>query len=241
MSAHKLQLDEALIIKMYEDGDPCSRIAEELGVATSTIWGRIRKILGSCRSRSAAAKYRPPISEETRQRKSDAGKRQAHSPHSIETLEKMRRASLENWQSEEYRNKVSAALTGELGPNWKGGHTISNGYNYIRSIGHPNANEDNYVQEHRLVVEEFLGRYLETHEVVHHIDGNGLNNCVENLFLFPSSGSHAGYHSKIRGISNRNNITKQEAMLLLHPSEYMKQRADTNPTQLCTIEVELPI
>ena len=37
--------------------------------------------------------------------------------------------------------------------------------------------------EHRLIMENFLGRKLEFNEVVHHIDGNKINNNLDNLDL----------------------------------------------------------
>jgi hypothetical protein len=37
------------------------------------------------------------------------------------------------------------------------------------------------VREHRWVMEQTLGRKLESWEHVHHIDGNHLNNSIENL------------------------------------------------------------
>ena len=49
-------------------------------------------------------------------------------------------------------------------------------------------------QVHRLVMEKELGRKLETHEVVHHIDRDKANNKIENLELFPSKGAHAKHH-----------------------------------------------
>jgi len=36
---------------------------------------------------------------------------------------------------------------------------------------------------HRLVMEYYLGRPLDTDEVVHHIDGNTLNNAFDNLII----------------------------------------------------------
>lgn len=44
-----------------------------------------------------------------------------------------------------------------------------------------------YIREHRLVVEQYLGRKLESWEEVHHIDGNGLNNDISNLLILSKS------------------------------------------------------
>jgi hypothetical protein len=49
------------------------------------------------------------------------------------------------------------------------------------------------VLEHRLVMAEHLGRPLKPTEVVHHIDGNNLNNELSNLLLLPSQAMHTAY------------------------------------------------
>lgn len=49
------------------------------------------------------------------------------------------------------------------------------------------------VFEHRLVMEQFLGRKLLPNEVIHHKDGNGLNNALENLELMEQS-EHQNEH-----------------------------------------------
>ena len=47
------------------------------------------------------------------------------------------------------------------------------------------------IRLHRLVAQERLGRPLLPEEVVHHRDGNSMNNAVENLLVLPSQRYHA--------------------------------------------------
>lgn len=80
--------------------------------------------------------------------------------------------------------------TGCDNPAWKGGVHMSQGYLFRLVPNHPYANSAGYVQEHRLVIEEHLGRFLLPTEVVHHKDGNRLNNDISNLEVFSSNGGH---------------------------------------------------
>jgi hypothetical protein len=50
--------------------------------------------------------------------------------------------------------------------------------------------KDGWQYEHRVVMEEMLGRKLTNTEVVHHLDGNGENNSPANLMLFENTREH---------------------------------------------------
>ena len=76
---------------------------------------------------------------------------------------------------------------GEENHNWKGGKiTTPIGYVKQYSPQHPNNNAK-YVLEHRLVMEEMIGRYLESNEEVHHKNGIRNDNSKENLELWVKS------------------------------------------------------
>lgn len=67
-------------------------------------------------------------------------------------------------------------------------------YVYAKVPNHPHATKNGYVLKHRVVVENHLGRVLEDWEVVHHKDGNKLNNDISNLEVL-SQQEHARIHS----------------------------------------------
>lgn len=82
-------------------------------------------------------------------------------------------------------------------PEWKGGrHQDADGYWLVYAPEHPHARrggrgrQGRYILEHRLVMERKLGRLLERHEVVHHVNGQNDDNRPENLELFQSNAEH---------------------------------------------------
>ena len=82
--------------------------------------------------------------------------------------------------------------------NWKGGRQMgSGGYIYVRATEHPNANADGYIAEHRVVMEQAIGRPLKRSETVHHKNGIRDDNRIENLELWD------GHHGPGQRVADR--------------------------------------
>jgi HNH endonuclease len=77
---------------------------------------------------------------------------------------------------------------------FKGGRMVHKGYVYILQKGHPTADRDGYVPEHRLVMEKHLGRFLLPGEVVHHKNRKRGDNKLSNLEHFSSHSEHMQSH-----------------------------------------------
>lgn len=76
-------------------------------------------------------------------------------------------------------------------PAWVGGRgQDGDGYIWVYHPDHPFARKSGRVLEHRLVMEQHLGRYLKRNEVVHHKNGDRSDNRIENLELYASNAAH---------------------------------------------------
>lgn len=69
---------------------------------------------------------------------------------------------------------------GKNNPRWNGGKRMrKDGYLEIKHES--SRKKDGYIREHRLVMEQHLGRKLVKGEIVHHINGDKLDNRIDNL------------------------------------------------------------
>jgi hypothetical protein len=101
-----------------------------------------------------------------------------------------------NNRSEKARTARSL-MRGDKSPRWKGGRYVCHGRNvYARVTLQPDdplfdmVGKDHSCREHRIVMARHLGRCLEAWEVVHHKNGNGLDNRIENLELMDTITHH---------------------------------------------------
>lgn len=169
--------------KYWEEGLTIQDLARLARVSHTTIRGWMIG-LGIPRRTCGEAQRGRKHSLERRQKESKA-RRGKNNPfwgkkHSLETLGKLR---------------------GKKHHNWKGGRRQHpEGYVFILRPNHPYVCKQGYVLEHRLIMENDLGRFLTPEEIVHHINGIPNDNRIENLMLFASQSEHAAFHNAKRKV-----------------------------------------
>jgi len=84
---------------------------------------------------------------------------------------------------------------GKNNPNWKGGKYFdADGYIYIRAPrNHPFKTFNGYIFEHRFIMENYIGHYLNPSDKIHHINGIKDDNRIENLIVISQS-EHIAIH-----------------------------------------------
>lgn len=81
-----------------------------------------------------------------------------------------------------------------------------NGYVMVKMTNHHRA-QRNFVREHILIIEKVIGKRIPVKSVVHHVDGNGLNNQNDNLVLCQNKSYHNFLHRRLdalRASENKN-------------------------------------
>jgi len=97
--------------------------------------------------------------------------------------------------TDDVREKIRFAKMEAKNPHWNGGRIKEKtGYILVLNHSHPSRNNENYVREHRLIIEKHLGRYLSPIERVHHINGKKDDNHIENLIAFTTEAMHHRFH-----------------------------------------------
>jgi hypothetical protein len=115
---------------------------------------------------------------------------------SIITREKQSIAMLGRKKTKKHRNNIRLARIGTKNPSWKGGrYKTASGHILIYAPNHPARNVNNRIFEHRLIIENKIGRRLKKGEAVHHIDGCPNNNKLSNLFLTNTRGNSFAHNS----------------------------------------------
>ena len=80
------------------------------------------------------------------------------------------------------------------------------GYWKVKAPDHPSVAhlkpKHQYVLEHRIIMEEILGRYLKSEEFVLHKDGDKTNNDLDNLILGDSKTQNK-VHKRVRDYIKR--------------------------------------
>lgn len=97
-----------------------------------------------------------------------------------------------------------------------------NQYIWVKLREHPFCNAQGYVLEHRLVMELYLGRYLTNKEVIHHIDGNTMNNEIDNLEIMTQS-KHVSNHNNQRQY-NRSDKSNRSCILCKSDKTYINKK-----------------
>jgi transposase-like protein len=167
---------DAEIARRYEEGLSIPQLVEELGVRQPTVQAAILRGGGTIRDNGRLRKLQPHKEEVLRLYTNGLTTTQIAAKFGVSPLtvaDELRRAGIK---------------LGEPGSRCKYDRIKSNGYWLVMvSDNEPMtrlvAPTRKYVLEHRLVMSKHLGRPVTANETVHHINGDPLDNRIENLQL----------------------------------------------------------
>lgn len=175
------EVEELQIVEYYNAGWSARNIGEVYGVGHGPIMRVLKNRGVPLRDKTIKSpRGSKKLSEVTKERWSngDFANRQPHP------------------QTQETREKIREANTGANHYNWKDGRCqTSRGYLLVKTPNDYQLREDEekkpkYIFEHRFVMEQHLGRRLESEEIVHHKNGIKNDNRLENLALMTFANHH---------------------------------------------------
>lgn len=201
-------LEEFLYRQYVVEKRSLMTVAQALGVSCSTVRHHMKRFDIPIRTPKEAGRlatgtrnpmYEKCRSAEHRRKLSEAQKRRfAQGSRQWNTGKRL---------TPDHRRKISRANRGASNRRWRGGRIVTtHGYIAVYVPSHPYPIRGSYVYEHRLVMEQHLGRYLRPEEVVHHINGDHADNRLENLRLFHGPSAHAAFHARERAKAKRQNV-----------------------------------
>ncbi len=176
---------------LYEAGKTIVEISTQSGVPVTTVRRRLKSaetVIRTDRTRNSATRmarsgYDPAQLQEWTQQGLTCGEIGALLG---KDAEQVRRAMARRGVP-----RGAAKPRPEKNAFWTGGVAVDkHGYLLLHRPDHPYATKGGYVREHRLVMEQELGRYLLPEEVVDHRNGDTSDNRPENLRHFASNGEH---------------------------------------------------
>ena len=195
------ELDEEVLRQMFEAGAPQVRIAEHFGCSQTLISLVIRR-LGLVRERLVGGPRGFIFDEDQLCRMFVDGL----SLSRIATYFRCSRPTVAKAVGRlcMTREPLFTGNCRHQHPNWRGGRRITS-HGYIRVLvgtDCPGADGEGHIFEHRLVMQEALGRPLRDDEVVHHINGIKTDNRLENLTVMTRV-EHNEHHKRRRQMARR--------------------------------------
>lgn len=162
------------VLNLYTSGMSIPQVSDCVGLSMSTVRHHLKKA-GVLRSRAEGVRL---AAAEGRIGKHLKGSSRVFTPEHCKAISRGRLAAAEKFA--------------------KGHRVTPSGYvEYTRGQNKGRG-------EHRVVMECYLGRSLERHEHVHHIDGDKQNNRLDNLQVMTIS-EHMAHHAREQSKNRRRN------------------------------------